>query len=442
MDTSNTPDRDDLTVCAFSRDCVKVLDIAGKIVSFNDDGLRIMEIDHLDQVLGAFWTDLWPADLRSLAVEGLTTAKLNGVSSFRAPCPTAKGTPKWWDVTIAAISGLAPTFVVISRDVTDQHAKEALQRGKLERLTEITDSNTDALWDIDLTNNRVWWSEGTQRLFGYGPDQMGDSSQWRDDNIHPEDRARVIAGMTQAVKNGSATWQDEFRYRAANGSYIVVLDRGSIIRDETGAGIRFVGMMQDISARDAKAKMHELVAGELSHRVNNILAVISAIFYQSLKLSEDIQSLGRAFGDRLLALAKANKAIMKGAGISTDLRTLVEEQLGPFIDAGRLQAVGAAATLNAEIALPFSLAINELATNALKYGALSRESGTVTISWRLRQNPSAIIVDWQEHGGPKVQAPTRKGLGSALIQGCIPKSKVQRRFDPEGFSCTIEMSIT
>ncbi|WP_025111140.1 PAS domain S-box protein [Pseudomonas sp. H1h] len=442
MDTPEKTDSPDLSVCGFSRDCVKVLDTVGKIVSFNDDGLRIMEFDHLDQVLGFFWPDLWPADLRALAIEGLATAQAKGVASFRAPCPTAKGNLKWWDVTIAAVPGPSPTFAVISRDITEQYANEVVQRGSLERLTAITESNSDALWDIDLTNNHIWWSEGTQQLFGYGADQIGKNTQWRHDNIHPHDRDRVTASMAQAIENGSTFWQDEFRFRSANGSYIVVLDRGSIIRNSMGVGNRFVGVMQDISARDAKVKMHELVAGELSHRVNNILAVISAIFYQSLKLSEDLASLGQTFGDRLLALASANKAIMKGTGISTDIKSLVEEQLAAFIAAGRLFAVGPPATVSAETALPFSLAINELSTNAVKYGALSSDIGTVALSWRLQDDPSAIIVDWVECGGPKVQAPIRKGLGSVLIQRCIPKSKVERRFDADGFSCTIEISLS
>lgn len=430
----------DFVVCGISRDCVKVLDTVGRIVSFNDDGLRLMEIDHFDQVSNVYWPELWPIDVRELASEGLAMAKQNGVATFRAPCPTMKGLLKWWDVTIAAIPGPAVSFAVISRDITLQYAEDIARREKLERLEDIADSNTDVLWDIDLQTNRVWWSEGMQRLLGYRPDQIGDSRVWCQNLIHPEDRTRVIVGMSEAIADGSTFWEDEFRYRAADGSYVTVLDRGSIIRNVSGMGVRFVGVMQDISVRSIKAKTNELMAGELSHRVNNILAIISALFHQSLRVSESLEALERSFGERLLSMAGANKAIMNGSGLAACVRTLVNEQLGPFIGTGRLKPDGPEVTLVAEVALPFALTLNELATNAVKYGALSNNEGNVSISWRWESDTSAIIVDWVETGGPVVTEPKRKGLGSMLIQRSIPRSTVERRFNPGGFSCTIKFS--
>ncbi|RMQ51065.1 Signal transduction histidine kinase [Pseudomonas cichorii] len=441
MKPSKTSLRDDLDVCAYSRDCVKVLDAVGKIVSFNEDGLRIMEIDHLDQVRDVFWPELWPEDVRRLASEGLTTARSTGVASFKAPCPTAKGTLKWWDVTIAAIPGASFSFAVISRDITEQYAEEIAQRSSIERLKTVTDSNPDILWDVDLKADRVWWSEGIQRLFGYGPDQIGEGTSWSNEHIHPEDRERVVAGIARAVESDATLWEDEFRYRAADGSYITVLDRGSIIRDANGTAIRFVGVMQDVTARNEKTKFQELVTAELAHRVNNLLAVASALFQQSLNTCEDKDALGRAFGARLLAMANANKSIVKGSADAADFHTLVDAQLSPFISDGRLIANGPAIFVSAEIAQPIALVLNELATNALKYGALSEDAGRVTLDWSLQPATSAVIIEWTERDGPIVQTPAHVGLGSRLIQHCIPKAKVERRFDAEGFSCLIEISL-
>jgi len=399
-----------------------------------------MEIDHFDQVFNIYWPELWPSDVRELASEGLALAKQNGVATFRAPCPTAKGNLKWWDVTIAAIPGPSVLFAVISRDITEQYVEEIARKEKLERLEDIADSNTDVLWDIDLQTDRVWWGEGMQRLFGYGTDQIEESTVWGHDRIHPEDRARVTKGMSEAVADGSTFWEDEFRYRAADGSYITVLDRGSIIRNASGAAVRFVGVTQDISERSKKAKTNELMAGELSHRVNNILAIISALFHQSVRVSESLEALEHSFGERLLSMSSANKAIMRGTGLTAGIRTLVSEQLGPFIGSGRLLPDGPELTLVAEVALPFALTLNELATNAVKYGALSNDGGKVLINWRCEDDTSAIVVDWVETGGPVVTEPKRKGLGSILIQRSIPRSSVERWFKPEGFHCTIKLS--
>lgn len=436
MGTSKTTASHNLSVCTSSPDCVKVLNDAGNIVSFNEDGLRIMEIDHFDQVRNIHWPELWPTEVRALASDGLAAAKLKGVATFKAPCPTAKGNLKWWDVTIAAVPGEPTTFVVVSKDITEQKSEEMARDLHRQRLQDISDSNTDVLWEIDLLNDLVWWSDSLQKSFGYRPDEIGKDTMWCQDLVHPDDRSRVVAGMTNAVENGSSSWEDEFRFRVADGSFLTVMNRGSVIRDSKGVGVRFVGVMQDVSKRNANARLNQLIAGELSHRVNNILAVTSALFHQSLKMSDSLETLGLAFSHRLIAMARANKAIMRGGNSSADLHSLVDEQLGPFIGSGRVIVNGHAISLGAEVAIPFALTLNELATNAIKHGALSNESGIVAIDWHALSDTS-IAVEWVESGGPVVKEPTRKGLGSALIQRSIPKSQVTRRFDPEGFSCAI-----
>ncbi|MFP3516565.1 HWE histidine kinase domain-containing protein [Pseudomonas sp. SIMBA_077] len=439
MTASDNTALNDFCVLASSPDCVKVLNEVGEILFFNEDGLRVMEIDHFDHVRNVYWPELWPANVRELAEEGLAVAKFKGVASIKAPCPTAKGNLKWWDVTIAAIPGPATTYTVISRDITEQHAQEVAERARLERLQDIYNSNTDVLWDIDLTADLVWWSEGLQHLFGFEQDQIGKNLLWRQTHIHPDDRSRVISSMADAIENGSTFWEAEFRFRAADGSYIAVLDRGSIMRNLSGMGVRVIGMMQDVSTRHYKTEKNELIAKELSHRVNNILTIVYALFHQSLKKSETLEALSASFGDRLSAMAKANKAIMRSSSDSVDTLALVAEQLAPFIGESRIRVCGPSASVDAVTALPLALVINELATNALKYGALSNDTGDVTINWSLHSEKSLIILDWIERGGPAVQAPIRKGLGSVLIQQSIPGSTVNTRFDPTGFSCSIEI---
>ena len=97
----------------------------------------------------------------------------------------------------------------------------------------------------------MWWGEGMQSTFGYGPDQIGESTTWCHDHIHPEDRERVVASMGDAVGDGSAIWEAEFRYLASDGRYLDVYDRGAIVRDADGKAVRFVGIMQDVTARNA-----------------------------------------------------------------------------------------------------------------------------------------------------------------------------------------------
>jgi PAS domain S-box-containing protein len=112
----------------------------------------------------------------------------------------------------------------------------------------------DVLWDIDLVTGQVWWSEGMLTVFGYGRDEVGPDTAWCHDHIHPDDRARVVLGMQTACADGAELWRDHFRYRKADGSYAHVADRGIIVRDDAGVAVRFLGIMQDVSASVAVSR--------------------------------------------------------------------------------------------------------------------------------------------------------------------------------------------
>ncbi len=279
--------------------------------------------------------------------------------------------------------------------------------------------------------------------FGHQSDQIGATPQWRHDHIHPEDRARVIDSTGQAIADGSTTWEAEFRFLAADGTYRYVLDRGAITYDLEGRAIRFVGIMQDITARSAIADAQKIVAGELAHRINNILAVVSGLFQNSVRSTTDRDSLVEAFGGRVMAMAAANTAVLRSALNGARLDDLIAVQLAPFIGSGRLSAVGPSVLLPEATSQPFALAINELATNALKYGALANNEGRVELRWQVRtsEGQERLVVDWREIGGPLVSPPSRQGLGSKLIDRGIRGAEVIRRFDPAGFSCTLDLPL-
>jgi len=430
-------------LCTPSLDCVKILNADGRIQHFNEDGLRMMEIDSIEQVRGRSWADLWPEGSSALVAQALATVKTTGTASFSAPCPTAKDTPKWWQVTVAAMPGTDGDIVVVSRDITQERTESGARDLERKRLASILRSNADVLWDIDLTRDQVWWGEGMTSTFGYGVDQIGNSTAWCHDHIHPDDRERVVAGMTDAVQSGSPTWEDDFRYRRADGSYVEVYDRGAIIRDVDGTAQRFVGVMQDVTARNAVGDAYKALAGEMAHRVNNVIAVVTGLFQQTVQKTNDVESLVSGFQSRLRAMASANTAIMRTAGKGASLNDLAEVQLGPFLAAGRLRINGGALIVPERLAQPLALALNELATNAIKYGALSNITGVVDLSWTLSiENGSTMLeIAWTESGGPLVSAPTRTGVGSRLIDRGISGAVVERQFPPEGFRCAIRVPV-
>lgn len=433
------------TLLQCSPDCVKLLDANGRVAFFNESGLGIMEIDDFEAVRGLYWPDLWPNESRPLLERAIAQARAGSTGSFVAPCPTAKGTPKWWDVTVTAIPDSAESerFVVVSRDITAQRNADAAERDASQRLRSIIGGSRDVLWDIDLATGKVWWSEGMHSVFGYAADQIGETTTWYHEHIHPDDRKRIVASMNDAVAHGDVVWDGQFRYRRADGSYIDVLDRGSIIRDAEGKALRFVGIMQDISVLTESANRNELLAKELAHRVNNTLAVVSGIFQQTKKTSKDLDGFSDNFGKRILAMANANSLLVRGGKSGADLDELARLQLAPFMGAGRVEIAGPKVALPFVMTQPLALALNELATNAIKYGALSVPEGQVSLTWSISpaQPSDVLTLTWHERNGPAVSEPQKSGFGTRLIERGIPGAAVKRSFDATGFKCEIDVAL-
>ena len=142
-----------------------------------------------------------------------------------------------------------------ARDMRERKAAEARQREQAEllvereqRLARLARASTDAMWDMDPDTERIWWSEGFETLFGYPLDAYSSADQW-EERIHPDDHDRVLAEHRAAIDAHAPTWQDEYRYRRADGTYAHVMDRAHLEYDENGALHRIYGGMVDITDR-------------------------------------------------------------------------------------------------------------------------------------------------------------------------------------------------
>ncbi|MGA9350435.1 MAG: HD domain-containing phosphohydrolase [Anaerolineae bacterium] len=125
---------------------------------------------------------------------------------------------------------------------------EALWKSE-ERFKRIARATNDAIWDLDLVTNAVWWNEGVKTLFGYRANEVGYDPMWWREHIHPEDRERVVSGINAVINGGEEFWSDEYRYQRADGSYAHVFDRGYVLYDDSGKPVRMVGGIVDITER-------------------------------------------------------------------------------------------------------------------------------------------------------------------------------------------------
>ncbi|HSO48651.1 MAG TPA: sensor histidine kinase, partial [Rhizobiaceae bacterium] len=175
-----------------------------------------------------------------------------------------------------------------------------------------------------------------------------------------------------------------------------------------------------------KEEERRMVMRELSHRSKNLLAVIQAMVSNSLRMSPDPQQFRENLTERLAGLARSHDLLIKTDWGSVSLAELIATQLSAFDDPkrSRLTAHGPKVLLSPHTAQHLGMAFHELATNALKYGALSSPEGRVAIEWAVRQTRDGdiLILRWQESGGPEVIAPQRRGFGSTVIERLVPST--------------------
>jgi len=198
-----------------------------------------------------------------------------------------------------------------------------------------------------------------------------------------------------------------------------------------------------VAEGEASRKHEAHLNRELQHRVKNTLAVIQGLATQTFRGPSSEPDL-RKFQSRLRALAGAHDILINGEWKTCSLPELAARALEPFNRDGNINLYGPPCTLREESCVPFVLALHELATNAVKYGALSTPEGSVEVVWSLSPDPSLkrddLVLEWAEGGGPAVQAPTRRGLGSKLLRPQAGIKDVQLTFPAHGVSCRFHVA--
>jgi PAS domain S-box-containing protein len=261
---------------------------------------------------------------------------------------------------------------------------------------------------------------------------------------HPDDRLRARAQFDRARDPGVRDDRPfEYRIVRPTGEVRWVHARGRMLfapgRDGRLAPSSYVGTMQDVTARKADEERLQLLAREVDHRANNLLAVVQGTV--SLSEAEDPAALKSVITGRVNALARAHQLLAQARWEGADLRRLVEEELLAFSlgDEHRVAVRGAPTALPPAAAQSVAMALHELATNAAKYGALSAPGGRVEVTWK-RDYDGALAITWREAGGPRVVKPTRKGLGTTVLGRALAgpiRGRTTLDWRPEGLVCQL-----
>ncbi len=207
---------------------------------------------------------------------------------------------------IVALLGFLFHIITVDR-AQRKRAEEGLRESDL-RFRIVARATNEAVWDWKLVNNDVWWNHSLQALFGYATDQVGFERGWWEENLHPEDRHRVVAGVQDVLGGTEDFWSAEYRFRRADGSYADILDRGYVLRDRHGRAERMIGAMQDITehkrelesarARDAALESTRLKSRFLANMSHEIRTPMNSIIGMTgLLLNTELTDEQREFAE-------------------------------------------------------------------------------------------------------------------------------------------------
>jgi two-component sensor histidine kinase len=267
--------------------------------------------------------------------------------------------------------------------------------------------------------------------------------------LHPDDRHLMRRFHDLADNQDSFT--SEYRVVWPDGTTLWLRGHGRVVaRTLDGKAHRLVSIVADVTDRKAAEDHAQFLMHELSHRSKNLLAVIQSISRRTARTTPTMEEFESRFGRRLQGLAASHDVLVRNSWQGAPLADLMRQQLMPFMDiqSSRVELTGPDVVITAEATQAIGLAIHELATNAIKYGALSAPAGKVMISWAFDSESLAsrkLLLKWFEQGGPRVVPPSRNGFGHLVIGEMIERSlnaKVALEFATHGLEWSVSIPAT
>jgi PAS domain S-box-containing protein len=315
-----------------------------------------------------------------------------------------------------------------------QRAEEAAQR-----LAAIVTSSDDAILAKDLTGIVTSWNHGAERLFGYAPDEIiGKSIRL----LVPSERLHEEDDILARIAKGQRVNHFETIRQRKDGSVMDVSLTISPIKNSLGEIVGASKIARDISDRKQREAQITVLAGEAEHRAKNILATVLATV--RLTNAATPQALKMAIEGRIQALANVHRLFVESRWAGADLLDVMRQELAPYgqKDDAHVLMEGPNILLEPNAAQVVAVCVHELATNAAKYGALSRPGGRVSLQWS-RTADGRISFCWAEINGPTISnPPTRRGFGMQVIEGMIRPMKGSAEFDwrADGLVCQISLA--
>jgi PAS domain S-box-containing protein len=336
------------------------------------------------------------------------------------------------------------TFVLAALFAERRRHEEALSEGAA-RLQEALTAGAVTAFEWDARTGSSHRSENAAKILGYDPQAPFTATHFLS-RIHAADRARFEAHV-RSVRPDSPSYAVIFRVMRPDGQEMWLEETATAEFDAAGHCVRIKGLTIDITERKRADEHQRLLIAELDHRVKNVLARVAVVAMYTRQGSNTMDEFIEALDRRIQSMAVAHELLSQGHWQGVRLADIVRRQLAPYATDANTTIGGPDVTLTAAATEALGMVLQELVTNASKYGALSIPDGWVSVSWECRNcgdAPTSLKIVWRETGGPPVSPPTQYGYGTSLICDLIPHElggTVDLAFSSDGVCCTIEMPL-
>lgn len=368
----------------------------------------------------------------------------------------ARALGRWYEVCAFRVGEPEQRRVaVLFNDISERKRTDDALRESEERFRTLAESLEDVFYMTDLDRGTLLYlSPSYERVWGRPAAELEANLSAFTRSLHPDDHAIFLKGKETQGRGEPVV--AEYRIVRPDGSIRWIFDRSFPVPGASGH--RAAGIATDITDRKrAEEALREsesqakLLLAELQHRVRNTLAVIRSIARRTAAASETAEDYAMHLEGRIDAFARVQAVVTRDPIAGVDLEMLVAEELHAHAahEGEQVTSIsGPPIRLRSKAAETFALAIHELATNAVKYGALSSEQGRITVKWRMEQAEGGprLVFDWIETGMQlSGKQPKRRGFGTELIERTLTydlAGEASLRFEPTGLRCTITLPVT
>jgi PAS domain S-box-containing protein len=325
-----------------------------------------------------------------------------------------------------------------NRDITKRMQIELALRESEQRLrwlASIVESSDDAIVSKNLDGIITSWNAGAEQIFGYSASEaIGQPITL----VIPDSRQSEESEILTRIRRGERIDHFETVRQRKDGSLIVVSLTVSPVKDADGKIVGASKIARDITELKRDQELIATLAREAEHRSKNLLA--NALATVNLSQSSSPEGLKKTIVGRIQALANVCSLFVATRWIGAELSAIATQELAPYseMNGNRTFINGPQTLLEPDAAQAIAVTLHELATNAAKYGALSTANGQVRLQWSHAPD-GRLRLSWLETDGPAVEEPTRKGVGSRIIEQMIAQQQGEVRFDwrKDGLVCEI-----